>query len=266
MDSDRHIFVGTAGFGRQRPRYARKLSFVEIEPRPPFPATKVFASWRSELGKDFRFALVAPAALWGEKDWPLRDDVAVNREFDRFASWAKALEPEVIVLRTPAAIRPGSAALERFLSLTGRVKRLARRVVWEPAGVWEREAAVAASKTAGLVVACDPLRDAIDDESIVYAWMRGLGSDRRYHSGRLEDLADALETSVEAYVVFDTEGAFREATRLEALISGAEAAEDEETIDDDEDEDEDDESGGGDEDEEFDEDGDGSLDDDEDEG
>jgi uncharacterized protein YecE (DUF72 family) len=236
------IHVGCAGFARPRPRYKERLRFVEIELRTPLPSPKVLAGWRAEVGDDFVFALVAQPALWGEPDWPLRDDKAVRPEIDRLTNVANALKPRALVLRTPASIRPGTAALKRFFGVVERLEKLAPICVWEPSGVWEHEAAVEAAADTKLVVASDPLRDDIEGETIVYARMRGLGSDRRYHTGRLEDLAEAIADAEEAFVVFATDTAFREATKLTAVLAGAEGEEDGETDEDDEDdEDEEDE-------------------------
>src|SRR4051812_43901183 len=109
------LHIGSAGFSRPRSRYAKKLSFVEIELRPPLPAPKVVGRWREELGEAFLFAVVAPQTLWGEKDWPLRDAKALRSEIDRIQQVTGALKPRALVLRTPTSIRPGSAAFKRFL-------------------------------------------------------------------------------------------------------------------------------------------------------
>jgi uncharacterized protein YecE (DUF72 family) len=219
------IHAGSAGFDRPRARYARKLSFVEVDLRPPAPAPKALARWREDVGDEFVFALVAPPSLWGERDWPLRDAEATSREIDRLANLVHLLEPRAIVLRTPPAVRPGTVAFKRFLDVAARVKKLAPVCVWEPQGLWERDDAKAAVAGLGLVVAADPLRDDVAGEPVVYARMRGLGSDRRYHSGRLEDLVDAVRDAEEVFVVFDTPTGYGDALRLMATASGAATAE-----------------------------------------
>jgi uncharacterized protein YecE (DUF72 family) len=258
------LHAGSAGFDRPRARYAKKLSFVEIDLRPPMPAPKVLARWRGEVGQDFVFALVAPPSLWGERDWPLRDPEATRKELDRLGNVVHLLAPRAIVLRTPAAMRPGTVAFKRFLELVERVKKLAPVCVWEPQGVWERDEAREATEGTGLIVAADPLRDDVAGEPIVYARMRGLGTDTRYHTGRLEDLLIALEDAQEAFVVFDTPSGSGDALRLMTVLNEA-AAEEEESEEEpeeseeegdegDEDEDADDEDDDADGDEEFDED------------
>lgn len=223
------LHIGSAGFSRPRSRYARKLSFVEVDLRPPLPAPKVVARWREELGDAFMFAVVAPQALWGDKEFPLRDAKALRSEIDRIQNVTGALKPRALVLRTPTSIRPGSAGFKRFLENLEQFKKLAPVIVWEPLGVWEHDEAIAAVRGTGLVVASDPLRDPVAGETIVYARMKGLGADRRYHEGRLEDLAVALGDSTEAFIVFDTPSGYNEATKLIAILEGAAAEGDDET-------------------------------------
>jgi uncharacterized protein YecE (DUF72 family) len=239
------IHVGTAGFPRPRARYAQRLSFVELEMRQPMPSPKVAANWRSEVGDAFTFALVAPASLWGARDWPLKDPAVTRTEIEKLAAVARKLRTRAIVLRPPPAVRPGSTALKRFLEAAEQIRKLAEVCVWEPPGVWERDSAKAATEKAGLVVAADPLRDSVEGEAVVYARMRGLGSDRRYHEGRLQDLAEALSNAQEAFVVFDTATGFTEASKLRVMIEEGihEAHDDEDGEDEDEDEDEDGEDG-----------------------
>jgi uncharacterized protein YecE (DUF72 family) len=218
------IHAGSAGFARPRPRYAQKLRFVEIDLRPPLPSGKTVDKWRQDLPEDFVFAVVAQPQLWGERDWPLRDEKATAGEFDKLKAVVARLRAHVVVLRTPSAVSPNSAALRRFLPVAERARALAPVCVWDPQGVWEREAAQAVASPLGMLVACDPLRDEIAGEKVVYARMRGLGSDRRYHEGRLEDLLEALGEAEEAYVVFETPTGFGEAGKLLRLAAGAQAA------------------------------------------
>lgn len=170
-------------------------------------------------------SMVAPPTLWGEPDWPLRDPEVTRKELARLENMARALAPRVIVFRTPPAVRPGTVAFQRFLDVAARVKDLAPIRVWDPQGVWERQDARKAVHATGLLVTADPLRDPIEGEPVVYARMRGLGSDRRYHIGRMEDLAAALADTEEAFVVFDTPTGYAEAIRFARMLGGQERQE-----------------------------------------
>lgn len=233
--------IGSAGFSAARSRYARKLAFVEIDVGRPPPAPKVLERWRTEAGGAMVWAVVTPAIFWGEKDWPLRDEKATQAEIDRLVNVVKPLGARVVVLRTPPSIRPGTVAAKKFLAVAERVQKMAPVVVWEPNGLWEREDAQALVKGTSIIVSADPLRDDVEGEPVVYARMRGLGADRRYHAGRLEEIVVALAACEEAFVIFDTQDSFKEASRLRSLLEGlaAENAEDEadegEDADDDED-------------------------------
>ncbi|MEI8255255.1 MAG: DUF72 domain-containing protein, partial [Deltaproteobacteria bacterium] len=191
---------------------------------PPAPTPAVLARWRQEAGDSLVWSIVAPAVLWGEKDWPLRDEKAAQTEIDRLVNVAKPLGARALLLRTPASIRPGTVAAKRFHAAASRMRKMTPVVVWEPGGLWEREDAKAFVQDLGIIVVSDPLRDKVAGEPVVYARMRGLGADRRYHQGRLEDLMIAVAHAEEVFVVFDTAQSFVEAGRMRKLIEGLAAA------------------------------------------
>lgn len=250
--------TGCAGFVKPRERYTARLDYVEFDLRAPTPSPKVLATWKKHRPENFTYGVVAPASLYGDASWPLRDPAKVRSELDRLCNNIDALGARVVVLRTPMAVSPGSVALGRLTPVLERLVKVAPIVVWEPSGLWEREAAVAYAQKLGVVVACDPLHDEVA-EPIAYARMRGLGVDRRYHVGRLEEIATNLAVCDEAFVVFESGAAWREALGFTGVAQGvgAEAMLDGEEADD---EDGDDEEG------DDDEDGDFEDDDEEDEG
>ncbi|MFO0561284.1 MAG: DUF72 domain-containing protein [Polyangiales bacterium] len=262
------IHVGTANFDRPRDRYKSRLHFVELELRSPLPPPKRLQKLRSEVGDDFVLAAIAPMTLFGSDDAPLRDAAHTRAEVDRLQNAVSALKPDVIVFRTPKSLRPGTAALERWLTLCrDRLCKMARVIVWEPTGVWERDAALEVTDDIeNLIVCADPLRDDVSGESHVYARLRGLGIDNRYNDGKLEDIAEALAECEEAWVVFATATGFNEATKLDALAKGDGApAYSSDGDDDEEGDDEGDDDDDGDEEFEDDEDGDFEDGDEEDE-
>lgn len=255
------LHAGSYGFDRPRDQYKRRLKFVEIPLRSPVPPPKKVSQWRKDAGDDFVFAISAPDTLWGDPEFPLRDPVHTRAEIDRLQNVVSALQPEILVFRSPLALRPGSAAQERFRALcVERLQKMATVIVWEPTGIWEREAALkVVEDLENVLVVADPLHDDVSGESHVYARMRGMGVDSRYHAGKLEDIIAAIEHCDEAWVVFETPAAFKEASALMNLFKnrdvpayssedddaesaeGAEGAEDAEDADEDDlDEDEDD--------------------------
>lgn len=236
--------IGCAGFPRPRDRYVKKLGYVEYELRPPLPSPKTLATQRKSAPAGFEHGLVAPASLYGERDWPLRDPAAVRSELDRLANFCDAFGAAVLVFKTPMAISPGSVALKRFAPVLERAQKMAETVVWSPAGLWEREAAVQFADEFGVVVACDPLRDEIEEAGeVVYARMRGLGEDQRYSMAKLEAIAANLDGVEDAYVVFESGESWREALGLRKLVGelADDDIDDEDALDEDEDEDEGDE-------------------------
>jgi uncharacterized protein YecE (DUF72 family) len=258
------IHVGTANFDRPRDRYKSRLHFVELELRSPLPPPKRLQKLRSEVGDDFVLAVLAPVTLFGSEDAPLRDAAHTRAEVDRLQNAVSALKPDVIVFRTPKSLRPGTAALDRWLTLCrDRLCKMARVIVWEPTGIWEREAALEVTDDIeNLIVCADPLRDDVSGESRVYARLRGLGIDNRYNDGKLEAIAEALAECEEAWVVFATATGFNEATKLDALAKGDGAP----AYSSDEDEDEDEDEEGDEELEDGEDDEDGDFDDEEEDG
>jgi hypothetical protein len=191
---------------------------------------------------------VSVSMVWGHwyltegalPSWPLRDPAAVRSETDRLLNLADALGAGALVFRTPMAVSPGSVALGRMAPVFERARKALDVVAWDPAGLWERDAAAEHAEKFGVLAACDPLHDEVD-EPVVYARMRGLGFDNKYHSGRLEELAEALAGCEEAFVVFESGGAWREALKFAGIAAGAGASafldgEEGEDGDDDEDE------------------------------
>ncbi len=245
--------VGCSGFPRPRERYQARLEFVEIDLRTPPLPPKALARWRREAPETFTFAAVSPATLWGDPGFALRDPAKTRSELDRFANQVNALGARVVVLRTPLSVSPGSAALQRFLPVLAQAKRFSEVLVWEPSGLWERDSALLVAKESGAVVAGDPLHQKVEGP-VAYSRMRGLGTDTRYTMGRLEALATKLQGVTEAFVVFASVNAWREALGFRKLVDEAFAAsddggddeggssledEEDEDLDDDEEDDED---------------------------
>jgi len=243
--------IGCAGYPRPRDRYLKKLAYVEYALRSPLPSPKALVAHRKSAPEGFEHGIVAPASLYGERDWPLRDPALLRSELDRLKNFCDALGASTLVFKTPMAISPGSVSLKRFAPVLERAQAIVENVIWAPAGLWEREDAVRFADDYGALVACDPLRDEPDDSDVVYARMRGIGEDRRYSMAKLEALAESLDGVEHAYVVFESAESWREALGFrklvgelgEADIDDEDALEEDEDEEGDEDEDEDEDEG-----------------------
>jgi uncharacterized protein YecE (DUF72 family) len=230
--------IGCAGFAKPRERYLTRLNYVEFDLRAPTPSPKVFAAWKKHCPEGFTYGLVAPATLYGDPSWPLREAAKVTSELDRLANHIDALGASVIVFRTPMAVSPGSVALQRLAPVFERAKKVCPNVVWDPAGLWEHEAAVAHASKLGVIVTCDPLHDKVAGP-VAYARMRGLGNDSRYNANRLTEIGESLATCQKAFVVFESSAAWREALGFTGISKGIDPSE----MLDDEDKEEDEEDG-----------------------
>lgn len=238
--------IGCAGFPRPRDRYLQKLNYVEYKLRPPLPAPKTLVAQRKSAPEGFAHGMLAPDSLWGERDWPLRDAAALRSELDRLANFCDALGASALVLKTPMAVSPGSVSLKRFAPVLERAVKMVETVVWSPAGLWQHDDAVRFAEEYGALVACDPLRDEMSEDDVVYARLRGIGEDQRYSMAKLEAIAEALDGAEHAYVVFESAEAWREALGFRKLVGelGDDDIDDEDALDD-----EDDDGEGGDDDE-----------------
>jgi uncharacterized protein YecE (DUF72 family) len=241
--------IGCAGFLAPRERYLSRLSYVEFQLRPPLPSPKVLAGWKKHRPATFTYGLAAPASFYGDPSWPLRDADATRSETDRLLNLVDALDAQTLVFRTPLAVSPGSVALTRMAPVFERARKALDTVVWDPMGLWEHEDAVKHAEKFGVTVVCDPLHDEVTDR-VVYARMRGLGFDHKYHAGRLEELAEKLADCEEAYVVFESGQAWREALKFAGVAAGlgvkAYLNEEESEADDEEEDEDGDEDGEGD--------------------
>ena len=105
-----------------------------------------------------------------------------------------------------------------------RLPRDASRIVWEPSGLWEIEDAAEQAKKWDIIVAVDPARDAMPPGPVAYGRLRAAGGTRAFSTAALHKVADAIGVRRDAYVVFETPGALKEAKILRALVRQAKAA------------------------------------------
>ncbi len=287
------LHVGCVGFHIPKARYFAKFSFVEIADTFLTPLrAATLKKLRKGAPPECIYAMRAlqtvthpsgspPHARLLPKPTPqaaikmghLQDSAEVRAGWTETLKAAEALNAQLIIVETPPSFTPTTANREAVLRFFKGVERAGRTLVWEPRGLWERKAALKLATDAGVVLAEDPLGDPADElepsgAEVVVLRVRGLGN-ARISERQLEKVLLACAGAREAYVLFETPMATKDAERFLALKDELlEAAESVDEDDEDEDEDEDDGEGedeDDDEDEDEDEDEDDEDEDDEDE-
>ena len=162
-----------------------------------------------------------------------------------------------ILLETPANFTPSQVnrrAMEVFAKEWAQLDE-GTRLIWHPAGFWEREDAAQVAKDLGMILAIDPLvdeRETLPDGSEAYFQMLGRhGLMDNYSDDDLELILDATAHYDSASVIFRTCDSLGDAKRLIKLSETYEPTDDFGDFDDD---DFDDDDFDNDEDEDFDED------------
>jgi uncharacterized protein YecE (DUF72 family) len=210
------VHVGTAdlpqGIGWER--YFEKLAFVEttiLAEKSARPS--VLARWRSAAPGPGAFAVVAP---------PIDQKVAP------FLVASAALQPSVLVFRTPASFSPSAHnrdALKRYFEEMPEVDAVR---VWQPDGLWDARTAVKLATEMGVVFGVDPLvRDPTKEPPgfftslevpEMYFRITGLGRGaRKLASSQLDELCDIVGAYERAWVVFATTDSLADATRFRRI-------------------------------------------------
>lgn len=191
-------------------RYAERFNLLEVPTDAGrAPRRKRLKSLREEAPDPFTFSVVLPATL---SSLDPDDD-----ERGRVLGIADELAAEILLLRTPASVRPGTRTTERLAALIRSFD--GRRLVWEPAGLFDAETAGAVAEQVGVLVAHDLSREDAAPGPVVYTRIKSLGHGGRVSASAADRIADRLEDAEAAYVVLDGRGAFGVAQELRAMLT-----------------------------------------------
>lgn len=215
------LHVGSKELRGEIAAYAKRFDLYEVrgvdakdQRLAPSPAT--LRRWRRAVPPQFEFAVVC-----GPNVAKLRPGDALDAELAWMLSTATTLEARVLVVPTPVDVTPGKLWRDRLAKLVERLPRDVNAVVWEPSGLWEVEDAAALAKKLGVVVAVDPSRDEVPAGPVAYGRLRALGGTRAYSTAALSRIAANLGGDRrDAYVVFETAAALKEAKVLRGLVRG----------------------------------------------
>lgn len=215
------LHIGAKELRGELAAYAKGFDLLEVRGMDAAslrlaPSDATLRRWRKSVPPRFEFSVVAGPALAR-----LRPSAAYDAELEAMLRAATLLEARAIVVATPSDVTPGKLWRERLAALWDRLPRDASHLVWEPSGLWEIEDAALEAKRWGVALAVDPARDPMPAGAVAYGRLRALGGTRAYSTTALQKIAVNIGERRDAYVVFETAGALKEARQLRALVRGA---------------------------------------------
>lgn len=214
-------------------KYSGSLHFAELALRAPRPRAATLRKIRRAAPAELRIALVLgrdqtldPSGTM--KADALRDALVWVREA------ATAVGACAIVVPTGREVSPGARDRDRLLAFVEALGRAPERaIVWDPRGLWERDAAATFAARNELLLAFDPLVDPAPAGPVGYARIAAIGVRSRLSTGLLERTVSVVRAAgyEEAYVAIDSSRSYRDARSLAGLYAGS-AHEDERDLED----------------------------------
>jgi uncharacterized protein YecE (DUF72 family) len=207
------LHVGQSTLRGEIGRYAERFNLLELRAEPgKLPRAARLRKWLAEVPEGFVFSVVLPQRV-GE----LAQSPEAQALLTQALATAEVLRAGWIVVQTPASVTPTKRSRDRLAALVEQLPRDARRVAWEPRGVWQDEEAERVSSDLGIHLVRDVSRSPAPSGDVVYSRMRGLGDASRVRVSAVERLAERLAGTSESFVVIEGEGAVRGAALLRQL-------------------------------------------------
>lgn len=212
------LHVGSTELRGEIAAYAKRFDLFEVrgfaaKALKQAPSAATLRRWRKGVPPRFEFAVSAGPAVG-----KLKASAELETELEAMLATATTLEARVLVVPTAPEVTPSTIWRDRLAKLVDRLPRDASAVVWEPSGLWEVEDAGAFARKIGVTVAVDPSRDEAPDGPIFYGRLRAIGGTRAYSAAALTKIAANIGDRKDAYVVFETPGALKEAKALRGIV------------------------------------------------
>ena len=191
------LYIGLTRLRGKLSRFASKYDLVEITPvDEPLPKAAKLARWREEVPPSFAFSVVLPNAV-ASFDRTGAYGEALSRSRDAIAR----LQAQVVVLRTPASLRPTQANRNRIAKLREKLPADGLIAAWEPLGIWEPEDVLETGRATGWLPVFDATQDPLPPGPVAYTRLRALGMSTQLGGDRLGTVARQLMGRRECYVV-----------------------------------------------------------------
>lgn len=215
------LHVGAKELKGDLAAYAKRFDLLEVRGQDAAtmrlaPSTATLRRWRRAVPPQFEFSVVAGPAIG-----KLKASEAFDAELAALKSTATVLEARALVIPTPVDVTPSKLWRDRLAALLDKLPRDANTIVWEPSGLWEAEDAGDYARKLGIVVCVDPARDAMPAGPVAYGRLRAVGGTRAFSTAALQKIADNIGERRDAYILFETTGALKEAKTLRALVRQA---------------------------------------------
>lgn len=234
--SESRVWIGCSGYPVERSRYQAALRFVELQdPRRALPADASVDRMRRNAPEGFRFGLIAPDALCdpeAARDLPggppehggMRPTPANVTLLDRTLAVAARLGA-VVRIHTTSDLVPGPDGLDRFQALLAAVDRRGVPIAWEQRGVLKDREVLRWCERLQVIPVLDPFQDLPAPGPVGFVRIHPFMTFATgLHAEQLARIAERIAAWDEAFVVFDTANAFREARALRRLVEGAAVA------------------------------------------
>lgn len=231
------IKVGCAGYPVGRDRYWRSLSFVETDTGKGLPRLGTLSAWREDIPAGGEAALQALRTIThGPEDrgFPassrklpkhrqalcgaFRESLEVYEAWMATKTAAEALGAKIVVFESPPSFQPGSDRLRDLYAFFKKVLRGKLTFVWHPRGSEWSSVGDKVCAELGLIRAFDPLRQPPPRKG-AFLYMRPVVA--RMGALSVDNMATiaAARVGVPAYVALAHRASFRDAERLEEMLS-----------------------------------------------
>jgi uncharacterized protein YecE (DUF72 family) len=211
------LHIGAKNLRGELSAYAKRFNFLEVHASGKSPPTQTtLKKWRKSVSPTFEFAVVL-----GPNVAAMKLGEALDAELEQGLDAARALQARCIVLPTTAEVTPSAIWQKRIQSVLEKVQSPSVQVAWAPRGPWEIDAAAVCAKKWGIALIVDGARDPVPPGAIAYVRLPALGETRSYSVSALTRLREKLNGARDAYVVFETDSALREAKTLRTLSMGS---------------------------------------------
>jgi uncharacterized protein YecE (DUF72 family) len=193
------VLVGLPALVGDVQKYAKRFDVVELRPvDTSTPRAATLRAQRKAAPPAFVFSVVLPRVVGALAAGPELDEALAAA-----LSVAVAVEARVILLQTPAAVRPTAANRKRIAALFERLPQESVVLAWEPAGVWEHDDVVATAKAAGALAVFDAAREELPPGPSAYTRVRALGKSAALGATAIDRIASRLRGRREAFVIVD---------------------------------------------------------------
>ena len=217
------VFAGCVSERLPFEKYAKALPFVELALRTPLPKLNKLRSWRQSMPNDLKVSVVIPTGCYCTKEEVFASKQIASEEVTWLVEAATSTQANFLIFVTPAKFGPGVQDRQRMKAFVDDLKtKVDAKLVWEPKGMWEIEAAAEFAKELDIIVAVDLLgKDKAPRSNTMYIREHAMGLRQRFGDSAIYDIIENLYEAKpeEAYIALDSDRSFDEAKNFLKVLS-----------------------------------------------